>query len=140
VKASRKTQEWVLPGLGSLVQIEGHGLERWAGKPLYQFHLAASERPGFELYATPEHALASMIAAKYTGERGAGGTGVGTAADWFMKMIGAEQLVDAGQEGRTALTQALVATNTTKSPFARGNRVQDELEKQGYVIAKHNPA
>lgn len=139
MKASRKTQEWVLPGLGSLIQIEDHGLEPWAGKPLYQFHLTASERPGFELYATPEHALASMIAAKYTGERGAGGSGVGTAADWFMKMIGAEQLVDAGPQGRTALIQAMVSTGQFKSPFARGNRVQDELEKQGYVIAKHNP-
>jgi hypothetical protein len=140
VKVSRKTQEWVLPGLGTLIEIEDHGLETWADKPLYQFHLAASERPGLELFVTPEHALASMIAAKYTGERGAGGTGVGTAADWFMKMIGAEQLVDAGSEGRSALIQAMIDISAVKSPFARGSRLQDELEKQGYVIAKHNPA
>ncbi len=41
-----------------------------------------------EWYNTIEHAMAAAIAEKHTGQRGAGGTGVGTAADWFMKMIG----------------------------------------------------
>lgn len=42
-----------------------------------------------ELYLTLEYAMASAIAEKYTGPRGAGGSGVGTAADWFMRSIGA---------------------------------------------------
>ncbi len=42
-----------------------------------------------EWYATIEHAMAAAIAEKHTGKRGAGGEGVGTAADWFIKMIGA---------------------------------------------------
>lgn len=47
------------------------------------------ERHTGELYGLLEYAMAAAIAEKYTGRRGAGGTGVGTAADWFMRMIGA---------------------------------------------------
>lgn len=66
------------------------------GRTLYGWSLIVPDgtRAGkpkvIEWYRSPEHAMAAAIAAKYTGERGAGGTGVGTAADWFMRMIGAD--------------------------------------------------
>lgn len=44
-----------------------------------------------ELYTTLDEAMVAAVGEKYTGRRGAGGTAVGTAADWFMKMIGAKQ-------------------------------------------------
>lgn len=43
-----------------------------------------------ELYPTLDYALAAAVAERHTGRRGAGGTAVGTAADWFMRMIGAD--------------------------------------------------
>ena len=44
-----------------------------------------------EYFLTDEEAIVQAIAAKYTAPRGASGAGVGTAADWFMKMIGADR-------------------------------------------------
>ncbi len=41
-----------------------------------------------EFYLTIEHAMAAAIAEKHIGRRGASGTAVGTADDWFMKMCG----------------------------------------------------
>lgn len=72
------------------------GVAKLAGKPLYGFELAvpdgtATGKPKLgELYDSLEHAMVAAVGEKYTGQRGAGGTGVGTAADWFMKMIGAD--------------------------------------------------
>lgn len=43
-----------------------------------------------ELFDSLEHAIVSAIATKYTGPRGASGSGVGTAGDWFMRMVGAD--------------------------------------------------
>lgn len=51
-------------------------------------------RSGSEYYPSLDYAMAAAIAEKHTGRRGAGGaggTGVGTAADWFMRMIGADK-------------------------------------------------
>lgn len=42
-----------------------------------------------ELYPSLDEAMVAAVGEKYTGKRGAGGTAVGTAADWFMSMIGA---------------------------------------------------
>ncbi len=86
-----------------------------------------------ELYHSLDHAMAAAIAAKHTGERGAGGTGVGTAADWFMRMIGAGQIQEAGPAGARALMEA-VRDNADK-PMA-AHRIERALEDQGYVLAR----
>lgn len=71
--------------------------------PLYGFTMSvpdgtAAGKPKIgEWYDSIEHAMAAAIAEKYTGRRGAGGPGVGTAADWFMRMIGAD-VVEPTQE------------------------------------------
>jgi hypothetical protein len=41
-----------------------------------------------EFYSSLEMAMVAAVGQMYTGRRGAGGEGVGTAADWFAKMIG----------------------------------------------------
>lgn len=58
------------------------------GQALFSF--AIGDQPeGYELYGSLDHAMAAAIAERHTGRRGAAGEAVGTAADWFMRMIGA---------------------------------------------------
>lgn len=67
----------------------------YANRPLYSFTTSTvgnAHNPRVtEWYGSIDHAMAAAIAEKHTGARGAGGNGVGTAADWFMRMIGADQ-------------------------------------------------
>lgn len=83
----------------SFYEVTDHGFNgELANKPMYAFtttRTREAEPKVGEYYETIEHAMASAIAAKYTGPRGAGGTGVGTAADWFMRSIGAFSLTRA---------------------------------------------
>ena len=58
---------------------------------VYGFQIG-DRKPSNELYATVDKAMVAAVGEKHTGHRGAGGTGVGTAADWFAKMIGLEPL------------------------------------------------
>lgn len=77
-----------------------HGFSDHAGKTLWKFEIDGGQAVGFnELYETLDYAMVAAVGQKYTGRRGASGDGVGTAADWFMKMIGADkptrkQLID----------------------------------------------
>ena len=54
------------------------------------FAFTIDDKTNFELYATLDKALIAAVGEKHTGPRGAGGSGVATAADWFAKMIGLE--------------------------------------------------
>jgi hypothetical protein len=66
-----------------------HHISSYAGKPLYDF-LINGERKGIrELYASLDEAMVAAVGERHTGPRGAGGSGVDTAAGWFMRMIGA---------------------------------------------------
>jgi len=66
--------------------------EKWHdGSILYTFQIGDRPRSLTEFYPTLDKAMVAAVGEKHTGHRGAGGTGVGTAADWFMKMIGAER-------------------------------------------------
>jgi len=138
------TQRWTV-GQWLFTEIDGCQIsDTYKSRRMYGFS-PADEPPGAagrisEWYNTLEHAMAAAIAEKYTGPRGAGGSGVGTAADWFMKMIGADQLVDAGIEGRTALAQAIYSSDglppVGPNEFAR--RIENKLERQGLVLARVN--
>lgn len=57
------------------------------GQELYAFTLTDGDQI-HEYYDSLDMALIAMVGEKYTGRRGAGGEGVGTAADWFARMIG----------------------------------------------------
>jgi hypothetical protein len=120
--------------------------DSYAGRTLYGFEVQAEDgaRPEVgnvrEWYNTLEHAMASAIAEKYTGPRGAGGTGVDTAAGWFMRMIGADNLVAAeDREVQSTLQEVLHATQKHDGPlFRRARAITAELERQGLVLARQN--
>lgn len=138
------TSRWEMPEV-TFYQVEDHGFEAHEGRPLYAYG-----KPGDtndrgipktgELYAELDRALVAWVAEKYTGPRGAGGTGVGTAADWFMRMIGADQLVAVDyQAGQKALQEVIVATAKYDGPiYSRARAMETELEKRGLVIAANN--
>lgn len=82
-------------GEWAFYEVTDHG---FIEESLYGFALSvpdgtAAGKPNLgELYLSLEHAMVSAVGEKHTGSRGAGGTGVGTAADWFMRMIGVDPL------------------------------------------------
>lgn len=85
-------------------------------KPLYEFEVAGDGRTtGREMYLSLDHALVAAVGEKWTGPRGAGGSGVGTAADWFMAMIGADR-------GRIELTEKVI--EATGAAFSQGALAQ----------------
>lgn len=95
----RRTQPMTYPnrwvvGEWTFWEIEGHGFSDIEG-PLYSFTVGlpgVGQQPRFtELYESLDEAMVAAVGEKYTGRRGAGGTAVGTAADWFMEMIGARR-------------------------------------------------
>lgn len=124
-------------------QVTDHGFgQDLADKPLYGFALAvpdgtAAGKPKLgELYVSLEHAMVAAVGEKYTGPRGAGGTGVGTAADWFMRMIGADQLVPVENPCRVLSGAADVAG--ISDPITAVLRMNAALRSEGYTLAKIN--
>lgn len=114
-------------------------------RPLYGFAPAIAEgaAPGKpqlgELYRSLEHAMVAAVGQKYTGRRGAGGTGVDTAAGWFMKMIGADQLVPMdNRDARGALIDSLEATGGDRAVYTRASSLGTELGARGVILAKLN--
>lgn len=84
----RITQSWRV-GEYLFTQHRDHGLKDYEGRSLYGFKIDGKESQGNELYASLDEAIAEAIGQKHTGPRGARGSGVDTAAGWFLKMIGA---------------------------------------------------
>jgi len=133
------TGRWTLPGW-VFYEIEGHGFPNIPG-PIYRVERdgAKPHQQDPDSYRTLDEALAQALAAKYCGVRGAGGTGVGTAADWFLRSIGAGQL--AAVPDAEALTALLTAFNAAEGfpPVGLrevGRRVLTDLESKGYVLAR----
>jgi hypothetical protein len=123
-------------------EVTDHGFSgELANQPLYGFTVnpAPEIQPKLnELFANLEHAMVAAVGEKFTGKRGAGGTGVGTAADWFMRMIGAGQVVPA-DDARQALTRAAKdAALWTGAEISGAMRMDKSLRAAGYVVAKDN--
>lgn len=139
----RVTNYWEMDGI-TFYQFEGHGFEAHEGKPLYGYGKGELDRMGVpkvgELHAALDRAMVAWVAEKYTGARGAGGTGVDTAAGWFMRMIGADALVPVDYtEGQKVLTDVIAGTAKHDGPiYRRARAMETELEKRGLVIAKLN--
>jgi hypothetical protein len=137
----RYTNRWEMPEV-TFYQVEGHGFEAHADRPLYAYG-KPNEMDGRgipktgELYASLDRALISWVAEKYTGPRGAGGSGVGTAADWFARMIGMDQLVAVDYaSGQKALQEVLHSTQGEDGPlYRRARAVTAELEARGLTLA-----
>jgi len=122
---------------------DGHPFESHADKTLYSYELAT--KPGIvpghpvgEWFPSIDRAMIAAVGEKYTGPRGAGGTGVGTAADWFARMIGMDALVEVDND-REVLVDVLVATAKHDGPFyRRANAMEAELSKRGMVVVRIN--
>ena len=132
----RYTNRWPI-GDWTFYQIEDHGFTNHDG-PMFAY--GSGQQTGKpetgEWYPNLEHAMAAAIAEKFTGKRGAGGTGVGTAADWFMKALGAYETVPIDRPDQE-LTQALAATDSYRGPlFGRSHRMADWLAARGLTIAR----
>jgi hypothetical protein len=142
VSAVRYPQCWII-GDWAFYRVEGHGFTHVPeDRSLYGFGPAGDEEngndpdPGLgELYNSLEHAMAAAIAEKFTGKRGAGGTGVGTAADWFMKMVGAHDL-NAVAAPHWELEKALEATKVSDPRFRRAREMADHLDRNGLTVAR----
>lgn len=57
--------------------------------PVYTFTIGGQKRRYDEAYESLDEALVAAVGEKYTGPRGAGGSGTDTAAGWFLRAIGA---------------------------------------------------
>jgi hypothetical protein len=138
------TSRWEMPEV-TFYQVEDHGFPAHEGKPLYCYGKPGETNDNGipktgELFLELDRALVAWVGEKYTGPRGAGGTGVGTAADWFMRMIGADQLVEVDySSGQKALQEAVADTRRYDGPiYQRARAISTELEKRGLVLATLN--
>jgi hypothetical protein len=110
-----------------------------AYRPLYGFAVGKVEtmrgEPKLgELYASLEHAMVAAVGEKYTGPRGASGTGVSTAADWFMRMVGADQLVKAEDPHRVLADAG--KTLGLEPSYPLGVVMDKALQTLGYTLAR----
>lgn len=140
----RFTNRWEMPEV-TFYRVEGHGFDEYEGKPLYCYGKPGETNDNGipetgELYVALDRAMVAWVGEKYTGPRGAGGKGVGTAADWFMKMIGADEVVEVGHaSGQVALIDVLAATAKYDGPiYRRADAMATELAKRGLVLAAMN--
>lgn len=140
----RFTNRWEMPEV-TFYTIEDHGFPTFEGRPMYAYGKPGdTDSKGMpkvgEFFPELERALVAWVGEKYTGPRGAGGSGVGTAADWFFRMIGADTLVTVDyRSGQTALQEVLHETQREDGPlYRRARAITDRLEARGLVIATHN--
>jgi hypothetical protein len=140
----RYTNRWTLPEV-TFYQVEDHGFSGHGDRPLYAYgDPDAMDSRGLpktgELFISLDRALIAWVGEKYTGPRGAGGTGVGTAADWFARMIGMDELVAVDyQTGQKALGEIIASTAQHDGPiYRRAQAMTSELEVRGLTIATFN--
>lgn len=134
----RYANRWTLPEV-TFYEVEGFTED---GRTLYAYgkpdDMDDRGRPKTgELFNSLDRALIAWVGEKYTGPRGAGGTGVGTAADWFARMIGMDQLVAVDySSGQKALQEIIVATAKHDGPiYRRARAMSDEMDARGLTLA-----
>jgi hypothetical protein len=137
------TSRWEMPEVW-FYQVEKHGFQP-EDRLLYAYG-----KPGDvndkgvptvgELYDSLDRAMIGWVGEKYTSARGAHGSGVGTAADWFARMIGMDTLVEVDyQAGQKALTDIVADTQRYDGPiYRRAQAMSEELDKRGLVLAAVN--
>lgn len=135
----RYTNRWTLPEV-TFYQVEDHGFTDYGDRPLYGYERVTdpgqSGKPKLgELYTSLDRALIAWVGEKYTGPRGAGGSGVGTAADWFARMIGMDALTPVGyQDGQKALIEILADTGG-RTAMRQAQLIESELSKRDLTLA-----
>lgn len=140
------TRYQMLAQLGdwTFYEVRDHGFTgpEYDGKPLYAYEkvreLGTVDKPKLgEFHRSLDRAIIAAIGEKYTGPRGAGGTGVGTAADWFARMIGMDALVEPDYaSGQKALQEVLHETQREDGPlYRRARAMTDRLAARGITLA-----
>lgn len=124
-------------GIGpyTFFEMVDNGFPDHAGKTLWTFTIEGQQHSS-TLYATLDHAMVAAVGERHTGPRGANGPGVDTAAGWFMKMIGADQIKQAGSQGTRALADVLsdIAGDAGNQPTACG--IERRLGERGVILAR----
>lgn len=124
-------------------EIWEHGFTgpEYDGRPLFGYEKTLDPgEPGKpkirEYHRSLDRAIIAAVGEKYTGPRGAGGTGVGTAADWFAKMIGMDALVPVDYaRGQEVVRELLHDTETVNMRWKRARTMTDMLEARGLTLA-----
>lgn len=125
-------------------EVWDHGFTgpEYDGKPLFGYEKVRDPgEPGKpkigEFHRSLDRAIISAVGEKYTGPRGAGGTGVGTAADWFARMIGMDALVEPDySSGQKAIQEVLHETEREDGPlYRRARAMTARLEARGITLA-----
>lgn len=129
-------QRWTV-GEWTFFEVDEHGFDSYKDVLLYTW-TGPGQGATTTYYETLEQAMAEAVAAKHMGAAGAGGIAVGTAAAWFMRMIGIDEVKPAGAKGSTALLNAFESADGFP---AVGNtefieRVERGLKTRGYVLAQ----
>jgi hypothetical protein len=143
----RYSNRWEMPEV-TFYEVEDHGFTgEHEGRPLYAYGKPndmddrGMPKTG-EFYNSLDRALIAWVGEKYTGPRGAGGTGVGTAADWFARMIGMDTFTPISisyQDRNKVMVEVLAATTQHNGPtWRRAHAIGDELEARGLMIAKRD--
>lgn len=106
-----------------------HGFSDYKGEILWRFAIDG-QKGSSELYPDLDYVMVAAVGQKYTGSRGAGGTGVDTAAGWFMRMIGADLPTRAQLIHRVAQTDAVrtASTHHLCAPEVHAESVVDALK------------
>jgi hypothetical protein len=136
----RYPNRWTV-GEWTFYEVEEHETPGYEDQPLYAF--ATEHTPeGLpylgELYLTLDYAMVAAVGEKHTGPREVTGVGVATAADWFMRMIGAHELKRAADDGTTALLNVIETTDGFPAVGEREyiERIEQGLATRGYVLAR----
>jgi hypothetical protein len=84
--AERVDHRWTV-GPYTFEAVSRHGFPEPQYPPVMYRYKIADKRVDNELYESLDRAMVAAVGARHMGPRGAGGPGVGTAADWFCRMI-----------------------------------------------------
>lgn len=101
----RINRTWTV-GEYTFEEVEGHGFRSPEfPKAMYRFKI--NGQGNHEMYQSLDRAMVAAVGEKHTGPRTAGGSGVGTAADWFCVMVGMDHAEDREYQERVAEARAL---------------------------------
>lgn len=77
--------------------VSRHGFPEPEYPPVMYRFTIDGQRVDSEMYLSLDRALVAAVGARHMGPRSAGGPGVGTAADWFCKMIDLDEVEEEQQ-------------------------------------------
>jgi hypothetical protein len=80
-----RVDQWWTVGPYRLEEVVDHPFDKITSGPMYRY--AINGKISSEMFESLDRAIVAAVGERHMGPRGAGGNAVGTAADWFCKMI-----------------------------------------------------